>query len=494
MRSSPRGTRIPAANIPSSPAAGGEGVAFIFAWSRMTVIQTGAIAARRVRVRRLRFRDFSAAGATSSAIWAAHLGRCCLRRSTSRARCSRSSLQKVMETCLIGRAGRVLGRRHRPSAARRPKRRRRPGGSARRAFGFAMIFVLLAYGGWNEAAYLAGEVRDAAAEHDAHPRRRRGRRHRALSARECRLSRRARSSGVRDSKAVAADVMRAIAGDKGAVSALADRLRLGTDDHQRRDLHRRAHDLRAGPRLPDVPRGSARWREKGSTPANALLVQGVITLVLVAASAALTPDGFNAMVAYTSPVFWTFFLLTGLTLFVFRRKGGEHPAFRVPLYPVVPAAFCLMCAYMLYSSIDYVRFPLRPEFGFAVAAGLSSWWQAFRCIGFPGSGDAHRAALHRRRRARAPLRPRGRGVLRVAADAFGGGEEARGGARPGALRARARARSRSRRRDRRSSRRRSACWRKRRASRTLPQRGAIRSPGRCVWGPSTRSGRTSCPS
>jgi hypothetical protein len=76
------------------------------------------------------------------------------------------------------------------------------------------------------------------------------------------------------------------------------------------------------------------WRDRGSTPANALVVQGVITLALVAASAA-TPDGFNAMVAYTSPVFWTFFLLTGLTLFVFRRRGGDHPVFRVPLHPVV---------------------------------------------------------------------------------------------------------------------------------------------------------------
>src|SRR5690606_9392408 len=29
------------------------------------------------------------------------------------------------------------------------------------SFGLAMIFVLLTYGGWNEAAYISGEVRDA---------------------------------------------------------------------------------------------------------------------------------------------------------------------------------------------------------------------------------------------------------------------------------------------------------------------------------------------
>jgi amino acid transporter len=98
-----------------------------------------------------------------------------------------------------------------------------------------------------------------------------------------------------------------------------------------------------------------------------LILQGAITLLLVFASA-LTPDGFSAMVAYTSPVFWTFFLLTALTLFVFRRRQPDAAAFRVPLYPIVPLAFCVACVYMLYSSINYVRFAV--EFGVAVFAGL----------------------------------------------------------------------------------------------------------------------------
>ena len=85
------------------------------------------------------------------------------------------------------------------------------------------------------------------------------------------------------------------------------------------------------------------WRASGSTPANALILQGAITLILIIASA-VTPDGFSAMVAYTSPVFWTFFLLTALTLFVFRRRGGDAP-FRVPLYPIVPIAFCGACVH-----------------------------------------------------------------------------------------------------------------------------------------------------
>jgi hypothetical protein len=45
--------------------------------------------------------------------------------------------------------------------------------------------------------------------------------------------------------------------------------------------------------------------------------------------------------------------------------------FRTPLYPVIPVAFCLACAYMLYSSVNYVRNPdYGPKFGWAVLAGL----------------------------------------------------------------------------------------------------------------------------
>ena len=97
-----------------------------------------------------------------------------------------------------------------------------------------------------------------------------------------------------------------------------------------------------------------------------------MTLFLIACSA-LTPDGFSAMVAYTSPVFWTFFLLTGASLFVFRIRDADkaQPAFRVPGYPIVPLAFCAMCAYMLYSSIDFIRGPYGPSFGMAVLGGIA---------------------------------------------------------------------------------------------------------------------------
>ena len=40
----------------------------------------------------------------------------------------------------------------------------------------------------------------------------------------------------------------------------------------------------------------------------------------------------------------------------------------MPLYPVIQLAFCATCIYMLYSSVNYVRFAV--EFGAAVFAKL----------------------------------------------------------------------------------------------------------------------------
>jgi amino acid transporter len=342
----------------------GSGVAFVFAWSRMTVIQTGAIAAVAFV-----FGDYASEmlrlGEKSSAVWAA-VAVVLLTLLNIAGTMQSKTLQKVMEIVLI--AGLVLFSIAALLVGGQPKPAAGAGGSLS-SFGFAMIFVLLAYGGWNEAAYLAGEVRDA-------------RRNMTrvlvggvlIVAALYLLVNLAYLAvlghgGIKESKAVAADVMRAIAGERAAV-LLALLVCVSVLTTMNAAIFTGARTTYAMGRDFGLFEKLGAWRERGSTPANALMLQGVITLVLVAASAA-TPDGFSAMVAYTSPVFWTFFLLTGLTLFLFRRKGGEHPVFRVPLHPVVPALFVLMCAYMLYSSIDYVRNPdYGPKFGFAVFAGL----------------------------------------------------------------------------------------------------------------------------
>jgi amino acid transporter len=338
----------------------GRGVAFVFAWARMTVIQTGAIAAVAFVFGDYASEIFSL-GKYSSAIYAA-LGVVALTALNVAGTVESKGLQKVMQILLFaGLAFLVVA----GLAAGAPAKPAAPGAGAG-SFGLAMIFVLLKFGGWNEAAYLSGEVRDA----------RRNMIRILLGgiltvtavyllvniAYLAALG----LGGMKESKAVAADVVRIALGDKGAfVIALIVCLAALTTMNAAiftgaRTTYALGRDFRFFGAL-------GAWREAGSTPANALLLQGAITLVLVLAST-LTPDGFSAMVAYTSPVFWTFFFLTALTLFVFRRSEPQSAAFRVPLYPVVPIAFCLACLYMLYSSINYVRFAV--EFGIAVFAGL----------------------------------------------------------------------------------------------------------------------------
>ena len=337
----------------------GRGVAFVFAWSRMTVIQTGAIAAVAFV-----FGDYASEilrlGDKSSAIYAA-IGVVALTALNVAGTLQSKGLQKVMQYLLFAGlvflvvAGFLGGAPAKPAAAA-------SGGS----FGLAMIFVLLTFGGWNEAAYLSGEVRDA-------------RRNMIrillfgiltvmviyLLVNVAYLTALG-LGGMRESKAVAADLTRLALGDKGAV-LIALIVCLAALTTMNAAVFTGARTTYALGRDFAFFGALGAWREAGSTPANALLVQGAITLVLVVASA-VTPDGFSAMVAYTSPVFWTFFLLTAITLFVFRRSNPEAP-FRVPLYPVVPIAFCIACLYMLYSSINYVRFAV--EFGVAVFAGLT---------------------------------------------------------------------------------------------------------------------------
>ena len=65
-----------------------------------------------------------------------------------------------------------------------------------------------------------------------------------------------------------------------------------------------------------------------------------------------TGSGFSAMVEFTAPVFWLFFLLSGVSLFVLRwREPERERPYRVPFYPVLPIIFCGVCAFMLWSSV-----------------------------------------------------------------------------------------------------------------------------------------------
>ncbi len=118
------------------------------------------------------------------------------------------------------------------------------------------------------------------------------------------------------------------------------------------------------------------WHPKLGSPVWSLIVQAALTSLLIVTvgtetgrrcvDAVVTTvgrdpvpwenfgGGFDTLLAATAPVFWSFFLLSGTTVFVFRiRQPEADRPFRTPLYPVVPLVFMLSCVYMIYSSVSY---------------------------------------------------------------------------------------------------------------------------------------------
>lgn len=240
------------------------------------------------------------------------------------------------------------------------------------ALGLGMVFVLLTYGGWNETAYLSGELRD--------PGRNMSRVlligslvvtvvYLIVNAAYLQIF---GLESLRDTQAVGADLMRLVAGPWAAVllSLLVCCTALGTINGSiftgARVYYALGRDVR-------VLRGLGAWNDRGETPARALLLQAAITLALILFGV-LSQGGIQAMVAYTAPVFWLFMFLTACALMVLRwRDPQRRRPFRVPLYPLTPLVFAFTCLGLCWSSIQYAG--AGTLLGLAVlAAGLPLVW------------------------------------------------------------------------------------------------------------------------
>lgn len=92
-----------------------------------------------------------------------------------------------------------------------------------------------------------------------------------------------------------------------------------------------------------------RWSPRLGTPVWALAAQGALSLAIV-----LTAGSFIDTILYTAPVVWLFFLATTLSLFLLRRQEpGILRPYKVAAYPLVPWIFSACCLVMLYSSTSY---------------------------------------------------------------------------------------------------------------------------------------------
>ncbi len=221
------------------------------------------------------------------------------------------------------------------------------------AFGLAMVFVLLTFGGWNEAAYISAELKNGKRDMV-----------KALVWSIVIITvlylmvtwaywRGLGMEGMTNSQAMAAELFELAFGPAAATGvSLAVAVASLTSMNATmivgaRTNHALGQDWAALAAL-------AHWDGKRDAPLNALRVQTIAALLLVLIGAG-TGAGFRAMVEFTAPVFWLFFLLAGISLFVLRhREPQRERPFKVPLYPLLPLLFCAMCAYMLWSSLSYV--------------------------------------------------------------------------------------------------------------------------------------------
>jgi basic amino acid/polyamine antiporter, APA family len=92
-----------------------------------------------------------------------------------------------------------------------------------------------------------------------------------------------------------------------------------------------------------------RWHPRLGTPVTALAVQGAIALAIV-----LVAGSFVDTILYSAPVVWLFFTYTALSVFIlrFREPQIERP-YKVPFFAIVPVIFLTCCYFMLFNSVTY---------------------------------------------------------------------------------------------------------------------------------------------
>jgi basic amino acid/polyamine antiporter, APA family len=328
----------------------GKNVSFLFAWARSAVICTGSIALLGFILGDYLTRLFNL-GAYSSAIYAG-LAAVLLTvinliglRGSSRMQ-NALTLLEISGLLLIAVAGMTLEPAAPVAAA--------ASSDGAGAFGLAMVFVLLTFGGWNEAAYVSAEVRGGP---------RAVVRTLVISIGIITLAYLIFVASIlyglgfdqlKASQAVGIDVIERALGPAGgqllgvivavaALTSMNSTMIVGA-----RSNYSVAQDW---PPL----RFMGQWQGERHAPVVGFIVQAVIALALIVFGA-LEKDGFSTMVEFTAPVFWFFFMLSGIALLVLRGCDPERARpFRVPLYPVLPLLFVATCAYLLYSSITYAQ-------------------------------------------------------------------------------------------------------------------------------------------
>jgi amino acid transporter len=214
--------------------------------------------------------------------------------------------------------------------------------------GLAMILVLFTFGGWNEMAYVAAEVK--------HPERNIVR---ALVVGTTAVTvlyllvngaflYTLGYAGVAGSSAVATDTVSTVFPQTGArlISALICISALGATNGLIFAGARISYAMGADHRL---FRPLGKWHQRTGTPLPALLLQGLIAVGLI-----LLLGNFVNAILYTAAAVYSFYLATSLAVVVLRyREPHVERPYRVTFYPFTTFIFCVACGYLIFRAVEY---------------------------------------------------------------------------------------------------------------------------------------------
>ena len=229
-------------------------------------------------------------------------------------------------------------------------------------FPFAMLFVMFTFGGWNDLAFVSGEVKNPE-----------------------RNFIRSLVYGIAvvtlvyvlvnlayvyalglnnvakpESNAIAADLMRvkfaSFAGPNAAaissktISVIVCLCCLGAINAM---IFTGARIYYASGRDHATFRWLGRWNKESGIPARSIIAQTLIALTLILICGR-DRSGFERLLAVSGPFFWTFFFFVSASLFISRLRHPEiDRPFKTPLFPLTPLLFCAANAFMIYNTVSF---------------------------------------------------------------------------------------------------------------------------------------------
>ena len=348
-------------------------VAFLYGWTLLLVVQTGGMAGAAIIFGRY-FQELTGLPIPEQAVAAITLG------VLTAVNCfgirAGSNVQSALMLTKLGAIAMLIGvgwMMVAPAAAGTTTTLPSEPGNAWQGLAAAMVPVLFAYGGWQTASFVSGEMRD--------PKRDLPRGLfigvagvivvyvlvtyvclRALGA-----------AGLANTSTPASEVMRQALGSRGA-KLIACGIAVSTVGFLSQSILTAPRVYYAMARDGVFFKAVGRVSERTRVPIVAIILQGVWAAVV-----AMTGK-YEQILNYVVTIDVLFFGLTGAELFVFRSREAKQPNeefVRVPLHPVTTGLFVLACWTLAVSTL--IRFPQNAGIGvliLGIGALVYFFWAA----------------------------------------------------------------------------------------------------------------------